>query len=182
MPLRTPRGTNLQGTLVRLALTALACGVALAACGSSSNTSTTASNADPALKFAQCMRSHGVSNFPDPTAQGEIAVNPSEVQSPAFQTAQQVCQKFLPKKGPHLKMTASEHQAAVRFAACMRTHGQPDFPDPLSAGESSGRTLVLNGMLFPIGAGLDPRSPAFRQATGRCGIKPPPGPPPGGPD
>ena len=169
-------------------LTALACGLAIAACGSSSNTSTSgfgpssASKAQIGLEFARCMRDHGVSDFPDPSTQGNISVNPSEVSSPAFQTAQQACQKLLPNKGPPPQMTASERRAAVKFSECMRTHGEPDFPDPTQGSSSgSGPTLVLNGMLFPVGPGLDPKSPEFQQAAERCGIRLPTGPAHGGP-
>ena len=53
------------------------------------------------LKFAQCMRSHGISDFPDPSSQGGIEIhgsvsgsdlNPS---SPRFQSAQNACQHYL---------------------------------------------------------------------------------------
>ncbi len=56
------------------------------------------------LQFAVCMRAHGVPNYPDPTNDGELGhdgaisgVNPS---SPAFQSAEQTCSKFLLR--PHL--------------------------------------------------------------------------------
>jgi len=49
------------------------------------------------LKFAQCMRGHGVPNFPDPTMAGVVrlgaGVDPS---SPQFQSAQKVCQALVP--------------------------------------------------------------------------------------
>jgi hypothetical protein len=52
------------------------------------------------LKFAQCMRSHGVSNFPDPTSAGVVhlgaGVDPSSTQ---FQNAQKVCQSLMPGTG-----------------------------------------------------------------------------------
>jgi hypothetical protein len=50
-----------------------------------------------ALQFSQCMRAHGISNFPDPTFSGprvqlkisaETGINPS---SPAFEAAQKAC-------------------------------------------------------------------------------------------
>jgi hypothetical protein len=56
-----------------------------------------AKDAAIALKFARCMRSHGVTNFPDPTSGGSIAlgggsnINPK---SPTFQTAQATCTKL----------------------------------------------------------------------------------------
>jgi hypothetical protein len=47
---------------MQIALTAPSCAVALAARGSSSKPSTSASNSDAALQFARCMRAHGVNN------------------------------------------------------------------------------------------------------------------------
>ena len=41
-----------------------------------------------AFKYAQCMRAHGVSKFPDPSGQGK--------NSPQFQSAWQACQSNLP--------------------------------------------------------------------------------------
>jgi hypothetical protein len=52
------------------------------------------------LKFAQCMRSHGVPDFPDPTTGGVVhlggGVDPS---SPQFQSATKVCQSLVPGTG-----------------------------------------------------------------------------------
>jgi len=46
-----------------------------------------------ALKFALCVRSHGLPNFPDPTVQnGDIIVgSPGLSHSPQFQSAQRAC-------------------------------------------------------------------------------------------
>jgi hypothetical protein len=55
-----------------------------------------------ALKFAQCMRSHGVTKYPDPQVgsnggmnqtMDETAIKPD---SPEFQAAQKACQKLVP--------------------------------------------------------------------------------------
>jgi hypothetical protein len=51
-----------------------------------------------AVRFAECMRAHGAPTFPDPKfpASGAIAVGPGpgvNPGSPAFQHAQQVCEK-----------------------------------------------------------------------------------------
>jgi hypothetical protein len=57
------------------------------------------------LQFSQCMRTHGIADFPDPSGGGVILqggpnsnsdINPS---SPVFQSAQQACQHFLPERG-----------------------------------------------------------------------------------
>ena len=57
-----------------------------------------------AIKFAQCMRSHGVPNFPEPKVSGGRVmllvgkgVNPN---SPQFQAATRACQKLAPGGGP----------------------------------------------------------------------------------
>lgn len=58
-----------------------------------------------ALKFSQCMRAHGIANFPDPqfhSGPGGGGVNlqlPAGIdpQSPQFQAAQSACQKDLPR-------------------------------------------------------------------------------------
>lgn len=160
---------------------AFACAVSLAACGSSDpgagGTGTTAAGqGDPALQFATCMRSHGVSNFPDPSAGGAVriqatgpnAVNP---QSPAFQAAQKACGHYLPQKGGPPAMTAAERRKALAFAECVRAHGVPNFPDPSMTPPSGAHfAIVLKGMVFAFTSAFDPRSPAFRHAASACGL------------
>jgi len=169
----------------------------LAACGGSgaSGGTETAANAGAkaggfgqALRFSRCMRAHGVTNFPDPGAGGGgfrlqivpgSGVNP---QAPAFQAAQKKCRSLLPGGGPGaVKATAAQFAAALTFAKCMRSHGLPHFPDPLSSVPAgSGPIISLRGMLFRPGAALDPMSPAFRVAASHCGVKLPNAPPSSG--
>jgi hypothetical protein len=48
-----------------------------------------------ALKFAVCMRKHGLPNFPDPTfSHGNIGQKGFDPNSPQFQSAQKVCTSF----------------------------------------------------------------------------------------
>jgi hypothetical protein len=49
------------------------------------------------LKYAGCMRSHGITNFPDPKS-GEFGFNLSgvDINSPQYQSAQQACLSLLP--------------------------------------------------------------------------------------
>jgi hypothetical protein len=165
--------------------------LALAGCGSTDAASGTVTDSGPtsgkspqqALQFAQCMRGHGVSNFPDPTGQGiQIApgsgINP---QSPAFQRAQNACKQYLPNGGAPPVTSAHDTAAALAFAKCMRAHGVPDFPDPLTTAPGSPPAgavaiLDLHGMAFELGSGINPRSPAFQQAATDCGIRLPKGP------
>jgi hypothetical protein len=96
-------------TIRALTLTALAgAALAVSACGSSDGGGSTGATKDPqeaALKFAQCMREHGV-DMPDPqlSSSGGITmrmrkgsgskIDPS---SPAFENAQKACEQYQPK-------------------------------------------------------------------------------------
>lgn len=156
------------------------CALVLVACGASNKPSATSQGANGALVLARCMRSHGVPNFPDlPPGQGlkpdaGAGVNP---RSPSFQGALQACKRYLPNFPAPGTMTASQREKAVAFARCMRTHGQPDFPDPTAGAPPSGasRVLALRGMFFAVGPNFDPRTFAFRHAATACGVRVPTG-------
>lgn len=157
----------------------LCCCIALTACGAAGQPSgtgsgaadTTAGHTSRDLEFSDCMRSHGVSNFPDPTANGLQIPAEIDAQSPAFKSAQQACRRFLPNKGAPPATAAKDRAAALAFARCMRSHGVPSFPDPaFSSPRNASRVLVLRGMVFSIGTTIDPKSPAFRQAGSDCGL------------
>jgi hypothetical protein len=52
-----------------------------------------------ALKYAACMRQHGVAKFPDPNADGGLDIDASQLgmdpNSPTFKSADQACQHFM---------------------------------------------------------------------------------------
>ena len=56
------------------------------------------------LAFSNCMRAHGLKDFPDPSNGGlRLSVHPGsdlDPNNPTFQRAQQACQKLLPFKAP----------------------------------------------------------------------------------
>ena len=152
----------------------------LAACGSVGRPSGTATgagspspNAGPAFEFSRCMRTHGVTNFPDPRpGSGGIQI-PDNInpQSPAFRSAQQACKQFLPNHGVVPATSAKDRAAALTLARCMRTHGVPQFPDPAFTPPRGARSvLVMRGMVFAIPSSVDPKSPAFQQASHACGF------------
>ena len=88
------------------------------------------------LKYAACMREHGVPNFPDPSASRGFTI-PIDRSSPAWVAAQATCRKLLPNGGPPGPGSAT-HPSADALASmltvseCMRRHGIHEFPDPRS--------------------------------------------------
>jgi hypothetical protein len=114
---------------------------AVVACSSSSPGSTLDARSSSVttaklVKFAQCMRAHGIKHFPDPvnggfsfSGVGPARVDPS---SPAFQAAKAACISIVPGLAQRSAVTAQDLAAGVKLAACMRSHGFPGFPDPTS--------------------------------------------------
>jgi hypothetical protein len=163
---------------IRLLTVVAASALVLAACGSSSNSGSASNAAASAgggkqaafLAFSQCMRAHGVPNFPDIRQGMQIrktpdstTVNGVQINSPAFQSAMQTCRSKLPNGGRPGPLTASQRQAMLKFSQCMRSHGVPNFPDPTFHGAAVGIELTP-------GSGVDPNSPAFKSAQKACGM------------
>jgi hypothetical protein len=100
----------------------------------------TAANYETAMKFAQCMRDNGVSQFPDPDASGALTIdqvaNGSSVDtnSATFQQALTACRDLEPAGFTGQKRSAQQQEAALKFAQCIRDNGVIDFPDPAPDG------------------------------------------------
>ena len=172
---RTP-GRDRGGASMLLA--AAVCAVTICACGSSGQASQTTGSANnaAALRFADCMRSNGVPDFPDPLQGGGFQrISGLDKNSPALQAAQKACAKLAPGGGPSRAPSESQKLAALAFAKCMRSHGMPSFPDPTLSRRPTGLAFFLQGMMFPVGAGLNPGSPAFQRSMAACGLRPPRG-------
>ncbi len=131
------------------ALASISMVVLISACGSSapggtgtnsSAANNTTANAQKAVKFAECMRSNGVSGFPDPGASGSFTidgvVNGSSLDpnAPAFKQAISACRDLEPAGFTGSKRSAQQQGAALEFAQCIRENGVTDFPDPLPNG------------------------------------------------
>jgi len=91
-----------------------------------------------AVKFARCIRSHGVSDFPDPPSSGQLTIPPDDRNTPAFERAQKACQSLMPGgaggAGPNGQKSDMTRAQALRLARCIRAHGVPNFPDPNASG------------------------------------------------
>jgi hypothetical protein len=156
-------------------LAAVSCVVAVAACGSSHTPGTTtgARSESPALKFADCMRAHGVPSFPDPGGGGGginfagTGINP---QSPAFKSARRACARLAPEGAGGVRATETQFLAALGFAKCMRVNGFPSFPDPTRVDSPPGPILIIaNGLFFRVSPNFDPNTPAVHRAIAACG-------------
>jgi hypothetical protein len=110
------------------------------ASGSAGGGGNTAANAQKAVKFAECMRSNGVSQFPDPGASGKLTIdavaNGSSLDpnTPAFKQAISACKHLEPAGFTGSKRSAQQQQAGLKFAQCIRENGVKDFPDPIPNG------------------------------------------------
>jgi hypothetical protein len=118
-------------------------------------------------KYAACMRSHGVPDFPDPIVQQspdgrsvKVAVaGPAGGQTPAFNAAANACKSLAPPRPTAPTITAAQQQDYLNAATCMRSHGINGFPDPVFAN---------GGVNFPIPTGMNTESPPFLQARQTC--------------
>jgi hypothetical protein len=145
-------------SILAAALTGIA--VLTAACGGGSPAGAGSDSGQTpyqqAVAYARCMRAHGDPGFPDPSSQG-LFPHPA---GPQYQSATRACEHLLPSQ----PLTATQRQGHVRqalkFSACMRSHGIPGFPDPTTA---QGGTAVG----FRLG-NIDRNSPQFQAAVHAC--------------
>ena len=105
---------------------------------STGTTSTTSSGAnkkltarDKAVKFAECIRAHGVSDFPDPDAKNQFDYGVS-VTPAVWKQATTACKDLQPPGTLSGKRTPKQQSASLRFAECVRANGVKDFPDPVN--------------------------------------------------
>jgi hypothetical protein len=167
-----------MGVLTGLA--ALACLLALAACGGSSKPKTNSldGKGGPLLAMSKCMRAHGITHFPDPNGHGiNIGGTGIDPRSPAFQAAQKICFKLLPGGGPQSHPASAQAIASARrTAACMREHGVTGFPDPIVSQAPPTSLNPANyssiqaggGLIIAIPKSINEASPAFARAAKAC--------------
>jgi hypothetical protein len=136
----------------------------------SSRSATTATGKDATrllVEWAACMRSHGDPDQTDPTVDNHYGINITiplsapETLSNEVHDGTAPCNQYLAAASNALK---AEHPAppapsngatGVKYAACMRAHGVPNYPDP------TGNRTNLRG--------IDMNSPFFIRANKLCG-------------
>jgi hypothetical protein len=153
------RRAGALGLVAAVAVVATACG------GSGAPSSASSPSFAQELALAQCIRSHGMPGFPDPSPSGGFSLTPGILDRPQLNAAYGACRHLLPGGGPSLGQVEAQAQQGqqkallleLKLARCMRSHGVPNFPDPTSTG------LNLNG------SGINPQSPQFQAAMSTCG-------------
>jgi hypothetical protein len=151
-------------------LNALALAVlVVAGCGSNDTARTSAtpkkaSVRDKAVKFSECIRAHGVTDFPDPDAKGEYRYGVS-VSPAVWKRATTACKDPQPPGALSSKRTAKQQSTALEFAQCMRDHGVKDFPDP-----ANGEPLVDTTKIPSLGNRSPRTDPVFAPAMDKCRV------------
>jgi hypothetical protein len=169
---------SLRRPIVLAALVAVAAFSLLAAgCGggssgapsvaSTSPTSATTTTQTGLVAYSHCMRSHGVSSFPEPQRVGgralKLTIQRLVTGNPQFRSAQRACNHLLPNGGAESQTTQptrAQVAAELSFARCMRSHGEARFPDPNGQGELSVEMVQANG--------IDVHSPAVLRVVQTC--------------
>lgn len=126
----------------------------------------TTSHQQKEVDYAKCLRSHGAGEVPEPGSGKSIVngyggggPNPGP---PQVKAAQKQCNGLLPGgSGPTPQLQEQMQEHALKFSACMRSHGEPSFPDPSGGGSAHMR---IGGP----GSGIAPSSPLFKAASRAC--------------
>ncbi len=151
----------------------LATALPAAACSSGSPSSAGASgspqaggsaNSSSGLAYSRCVRAHGVPGFPDPGSSGQLSKQAvvsalRGVSNSRAEAATGACARLNPAGQENPILTAQDQQDYLRAAACMRSHGIANFPDPAFSG---------GGVHFPIPSSIDTTSRQFTQAAQIC--------------
>ena len=153
-----------------LAALALVASIGAGCGGSSGAGNAKADTQEKAVRFAECMRENGISQFPDPDASGNLTIdgvlNGSSIDpdSSTWKAAVDACKDLQP---PGFtgggERSADEQDAALQFAQCIRDNGVPDFPDPgpgqppvdtnrIPSANTAGGMSILNAAMQKCGS------------------------------
>ena len=155
------RSASLAGSLIAIGLLVSGCGGGSTSSGAPN--SGVANIGRQSLAFATCMRSRGVSGYPDPRVTGsgngvQVTISPGTANpdSPAFRAADRACHHLLPGLTSTSTSSGHDQQQDLKFADCMRSHGVPDFPDADRDGA------------FTLPTTMNQQAPQFERATTAC--------------
>lgn len=167
-PSRFRRTAGLAAATAGIVLLAAACG------GSSGPTAPTGmqQQLQQALAYSHCMRSHGITNFPDPTenngstaSDGATLVGVQigipdgiDTSSPMYLSANSACTKQTGWGHVSAAQLNEGLATLLKYSECMRSHGVANFPDPV---ETSTGVSLKNG-------DIDQNTSQYRAANDAC--------------
>jgi hypothetical protein len=147
-----------------LAVAVAAVALLTAALSGGSAATTAAAPPSGLAAYSQCIRSHGVPSFPDPTRSQGIPKNKIPVGDAQLLAAFKDCQHLMPAAGLGPQTTATETRTRfaneISFADCLRAHGLANFPDPTPTGQLTHQMLS--------DANINLHQPAVQQAADAC--------------
>jgi hypothetical protein len=132
---------------------------------SSSSSTAASAQANGAVAFSRCMRSHKVPAYPDPSSGGVLPKKTPHqlgVSDSDFRAAQAACIHLVPNGGRPTQAQVQQYRSTMLvYARCIRAHGVSNMPDPDSRGH------------LGIGPGtdVDVESPRFLAAYRACKSK-----------
>jgi hypothetical protein len=156
---RVPRRAGALAFVAAAALLTAACSSPSAGGGGTASTTESASYRAN-IAFSECMRTHGMPDFPDPGPNTNFTLNGPLTGAAADTTSGKAtiaCQHLLPNGTANNSSTSTQELAeGVALAQCLRAHGEPSFPDP---------TVVNGGLNFDFtGTGTS----QFKAAVAAC--------------
>ena len=167
-----PQRAGSLAVMAGVALLTVACGGNSASTGSSGSprAAGATSSATNQVAFAQCMRAHGIPNYPDPSSvSGPVDSSQLGVSDATYESARTTCNHMSPQPHANAGLTTAQEQHVLgellNVAKCMRSHGVSNFPDPNSASTIWGSG---GGQIFTLPSGIDPSSPQFTSARNAC--------------
>ena len=136
-PTRKCRSTALTVPLAVLVILALASctgaqppGIATARTAGTAPSTRPLDRAQQAQQYVDCMRGQGVVMLDALTAEGIPQIDKTLSIAATVGPAMDHCKQFLPAADAAPRPSAQDLAQKQRFAACLREHGLPDYPDP----------------------------------------------------
>jgi hypothetical protein len=136
---RRGRRAGALAVVAAVAMLTAACGaVHVSYSGGSASTGSATFRAN--LAYAQCMQTHGVPNFPDPANSSDsFHVSGHPAGNSPVARANDACQHLLPRGDVTTNsghVTQRQLDLVLKIVQCLRTHGEPNVPDPTTANGS----------------------------------------------
>jgi hypothetical protein len=81
-------------------------------------------------EYRACLEQHDVPLLDYPTEEGLPQVDKTRVSAEKVSSALEACRAHLPDGGDAVRPMTEDVEAWRQYAACLREHGVPDYPDP----------------------------------------------------